>query len=157
MNAFGKLLSAPTTTSDVELTNEQIDNFYQAIELLLSYPQRSEAEEMVLGVLQTFLSERLPAKTQLLSNYPNPFNPETWISYELGQETEVQIQIYNTNGQLVRQLDIGLQGPGRYVNRQKAAYWDGRTEQGERVASGIYFYQLQAGDYMAIKRMVILK
>lgn len=95
--------------------------------------------------------------TVLLQSYPNPFNPETWIPYELEREAEVRIQIYNTNGQLVRQLEIGLQSRGRYINRQKAAYWDGKTEQGEKVASGIYFYQLQAGAYTAIKKMVILK
>ena len=95
--------------------------------------------------------------TVLLKSYPTPFNPETLSPYELEREDEVRIQIYNPNGQLVRQLEIGLQSRGRYINRQKAAYWDGKTEQGEKVASGIYFYQLQAGAYTAIKKMVILK
>ena len=98
-----------------------------------------------------------PKETVLLRNYPNPFNPETWIPYQLINDTDVVISIYDSNGALVRQLDLGHQPAGFYTARSKAAYWDGRNTSGEVVASGIYFYQFQAGDYSATRRMVILK
>ena len=99
----------------------------------------------------------LPMETALLGNYPNPFNPETWIPYHLANDAEVTLTIYDTKGEAVRRLDLGRQPPGDYTSQAKAAYWDGRNEKGESVASGIYFYQLRAGDYSATRRMVILK
>ena len=98
-----------------------------------------------------------PIETSLLTNYPNPFNPETWIPYQLANDTNVQISIYDINGALVRQLDLGHQRAGYYTNRSRAAYWDGRNEFGEQVATGIYFYQLQAGSESFLRKMVILK
>ena len=112
---------------------------------------------MVLGVLQAILPERLPTQTQLLANYPNPFNPETWIPFELSQDSQVAISIYDVQGQLIRQLELGMVTAGRYISADQAAYWDGKTQAGEAVASGTYFYQLQAGDYLETKKMVILK
>ena len=99
----------------------------------------------------------LPNKTALLANYPNPFNPETWIPYHLSNATDVTLTIYDTKGVLVRQLDLGYQQAGYYTNRTRAAYWDGRNHLGEAVGSGVYFYQLRAGDYSTIRKMVILK
>ena len=96
-------------------------------------------------------------ETILLRNYPNPFNPETWIPYHLADAADVQITIYDIKGAPVRQLAIGYQPAGYYTNRAKAAYWDGYNESGESVASGVYFYQLRAGDYIELRRMVILK
>jgi len=96
-------------------------------------------------------------KTALLQSYPNPFNPETWIPYELEKEATVTIEIYNAVGQLVRTLNLGQQPRGRYINRAKAAYWSGRTEIGERAASGLYFYVLKAGNFTATRKMAILK
>ena len=98
-----------------------------------------------------------PKETVLLPNYPNPFNPETWIPYQLVQAADVQITIYDIEGAVVRQLDLGHQAAGFYTARSKAAYWDGRNTNGESVASGVYFYQFQTGDYSATRRMVILK
>ena len=99
----------------------------------------------------------LPNKTALLANYPNPFNPETWIPYHLSNDADVTLTIYDTKGVLVRQLDLGHQQAGYYMNRTRAAYWDGRNHLGEAVGSGVYFYQLRAGDYSTIRKMVILK
>jgi hypothetical protein len=99
----------------------------------------------------------VPTQTLLQSNYPNPFNPETWIPYHLANDSDVQISIYDLNGALVRQLDLGYQQAGYYTNRSRAAYWDGRNEFGERVATGIYFYQLRADNMSLIRKMVILK
>jgi flagellar hook assembly protein FlgD len=93
----------------------------------------------------------------LLHNYPNPFNPETWIPYQLKTPAVVRIAIYNPRGVLVRELSLGYQVAGRYTSRARAAYWDGRNAVGEPVASGLYFYTLTAGDFLATRRMVILK
>ena len=98
-----------------------------------------------------------PKLTQLLQNFPNPFNPETWIPYQLSEDSPVSISIYDTTGKLVRALPLGYRSAGFYNSRGRAAYWDGRNDRGEAVASGVYFYQLQAGDYTDIQRMVILK
>lgn len=96
-------------------------------------------------------------RTLLLQNYPNPFNPETWIPYHLSETAPVTVSIYNANGRKIRTLSLGFQSAGFYQNRSRAAYWDGRNDLGERVASGVYFYHLSAGDYSATRRMVILK
>ena len=107
--------------------------------------------------LKRLLTVLAPDKTVLLSNYPNPFNPETWIPYHLAADAEVTVTIYNLQGELVRQLDVGLQEAGYYVDKSRAAYWDGTNEDRESVASGVYFYKLDAGDFTASKRMVVVK
>ena len=89
--------------------------------------------------------------------YPNPFNPDVWIPYELSQGTDVTIEVYNSLGQLVRTIDLGYKFPGRYVDVSKAAHWDGRNSDGEQVSSGTYFYRLQAGDFIAIGKMIAVK
>ena len=99
----------------------------------------------------------IPAKTQLLPNYPNPFNPETWIPYHLDRDVNTALSIYNAGGVLVRHFDLGHQSAGFYTEKGNAVYWDGHNERGEAVASGIYFYQLWTGDYSAMRRMVIVK
>ncbi len=110
-----------------------------------------------ITVLEQLLKTLTPKKTILLPNYPNPFNPETWIPYHLSNDVDVQISIYNTKGVLVRQLDLGHRMAGYYIDRTKAAYWDGKNEFGEQVASGVYFYHLSAGKYSATRKMLILK
>ncbi len=110
-----------------------------------------------IAVLEGLLAVLTPKKTALLSNYPNPFNPETWIPYQLANPADVTLRIYATDGQLVRTLVLGNQPAGNYQNRNKAAYWDGKNEFGEPVASGVYFYTLSAGNFTATRRMVIRK
>ena len=107
--------------------------------------------------LDDLVAYEIPAKTELLLNYPNPFNPETWIPYRLAADANVTVTIYDLSGGVVRRLNVGHQVAAVYESREKAVYWDGRTEFGERVASGIYFYHLSAGDYSATRKMVILK
>ena len=109
--------------------------------------------------LPTFWQDlsQVPEKTALLPNYPNPFNPETWIPYRLAEPAEVTLSIYSLNGNRVRTLALGHQPPGFYESRSRAAYWDGRNAIGERVASGVYFYTLTAGDFAATGKMLILK
>ena len=99
----------------------------------------------------------MPTETQLLANYPNPFNPETWIPYRLAEGAFVTLTIYDGSGRVVRTFNVGHQVAAVYESRQKAIYWDGRNEVGERVASGMYFYHLSAGDFSATRRMLILK
>ena len=156
---FGQPLTAVLSmVSKIELTTEQKHHIASAIDQLESNSSnRSSEEEIVLNVLISILPKRLPAQTQLLANYPNPFNPETWIPFKLSQDSQVSITIYDVEGQIVRQLELGQMVAGRYIRADLAAYWDGKTETGEAVASGTYFYQLDAGDYLETKKMVILK
>ncbi|MDE0041516.1 MAG: dockerin type I domain-containing protein [Candidatus Poribacteria bacterium] len=107
--------------------------------------------------LEGLLALLTPSETALLPNYPNPFNPETWIPYHLANEANVQISIYDIKGVLVRQPDLGYQRTGYYVNRSRAVYWDGRNGSGERVASGIYFYTLTADEFAVTRKMLIGK
>ena len=107
--------------------------------------------------LEQLLAALLPKETVLLPNYPNPFNPETWIPYRLAEATFVTLTIYDGRGQVVRALDIGHQVAAFYETRSKAIHWDGRNEFGEQVASGVYFYHLSAGNYSAMRKMLILK
>ena len=98
-----------------------------------------------------------PEKMALLHNYPNPFNPETWIPYHLAEPADVTLTIYSVDGKVVRKLDLGYQAAGFYQSKSRAAYWDGRNNVGERVASGLYFYTFEAGDFSATKKMLIRK
>jgi hypothetical protein len=99
----------------------------------------------------------LPSRSMLFQNYPNPFNPETWIPFQLAQDAAVKVNIYNSKGQLIRRLNLGQKHAGSYITKARAAYWNGLDEYGNRVASGLYFYSLQAGDFTATRKMVILK
>ena len=107
--------------------------------------------------LPELVAYEIPAENQLLANYPNPFNPETWIPYRLAEDAFVTLTIYDLNGQTVRTIDVGHQTAAFYEGRSKAVYWDGRNGLGEQVASGVYFYHLSAGDFSATRKMVILK
>ena len=107
--------------------------------------------------LKQLLAFLIPENTALLHNYPNPFNPETWIPYQLAESAEVTVHIYAADGALVRTLVFGHQTPGIYQSRSRAAYWDGKNEVGESVASGVYFYTLTAGDFTATRKMLIKK
>ncbi|MYK18569.1 DUF5050 domain-containing protein [Candidatus Poribacteria bacterium] len=104
----------------------------------------------------TYAAE-IPEQTVLLANYPNPFNPETWIPYQLAKASDVKITIYNTRGVVITELVLGHQPAGTYTSRTRAAYWDGRNAFGERVASGIYFYQLQTDNISSLRKMLMLK
>ena len=108
-------------------------------------------------VLKQLLAVLMPKETALLPNYPNPFNPETWIPYHLASPSVVQITIYNARGAIVHQMDLGHQREGYYTSRNRAAYWDGMNDVGESVASGIYFYQLRTDKASLLRKMVILK
>ncbi len=121
------------------------------------------ADAQTIAVLEQFLAvltqrtQPTPEKTVLLANYPNPFNPETWIPYQLAQPAEVTISIHAIDGSLVRTLPLGEMPAGVYQSRSRAAYWDGKNAHGEQVASGVYFYTLKAGQFTATRKMLIRK
>ena len=117
----------------------------------------SIAFQQGIANLQRLLASLIPEETMLLANYPNPFNPETWIPYHLANPSDVTITIYDARGTVVRRLELGHQRAAHYTRRSRAAYWDGRNKVGERVASGVYFYQLQANNMSLLRKMVILK
>ena len=108
-------------------------------------------------MLEALLRSLRPEATVLLANYPNPFNPETWIPYQLAHPSDVQITIYDMSGVLVRTLVLGHQPAGYYTGRSRAAYWDGQNGLGETVASGVYFYRLQTDETSLMRKMVTLK
>ena len=108
-------------------------------------------------VLEQLLVSLTPKETELLANYPNPFNPETWIPYRLAKDAFVTLTIYNPSGQVVRTLDVGHRIASAYESQSKAIYWDGKNDLGEPVASGAYFYTLSTGDFSATRKMLILK
>jgi hypothetical protein len=126
-------------------------------------PMQTESEAITEKIVQPEKinlpekPETMPEKTVLLTNYPNPFNPETWIPYWLAEDANVTLTIYNTKGQLIRTISLGHQAAGRYESKSQAIYWDGRNDLGERVVSGVYFYRLTAGDYTATRKLLILK
>ena len=155
--AFGNTADAPSMWDlDLEIapTRDRIEQWlHEARQMNLTDP----AFQRGLLILEHLLTFLTPKETTLLPNYPNPFNPETWIPYHLANSSEVQITIYNTRGSIIRRLDLGHQREGYYTNRSRSAYWDGRNTLGESVASGIYFYALTAGDFTATRKMLIRK
>ena len=125
---------------------------------LRSHSDGSLKYQRAIAFFQNLLASVAPPdKTQLLANYPNPFNPETWIPYRLAEDALVTLTIYDLSGRVVRTLTVGHRIAAAYESRSKAIYWDGRNVLGEQVASGVYFYHLSAGDYSATRRMIILK
>ena len=151
-NNFGE--EAPAAPTVNTPTAEQIQSWLTQVRQI---DDGSPAFRRAINVLEMLLQTVRPEMTGLLPNYPNPFNPETWIPYQLANASDVQITIYDTKGAIVRTLGLGHQSAGYYTNRNRAAYWDGRNGLGENVASGVYFYQLQTDEISPIRKMVILK
>ena len=159
---IGNVEAAPPTSPVVLATFTS-----SAVEELLTHAQGLDRIDVRLqkGILffEKLLAALLPKETTLLPNYPNPFNPETWIPYHLASDARVTLTIYDTKGAVVRELDLGHQRAGYYTDRSRAAYWNGRNELGEQVATGVYFYQLQVRSKIKpssqsyLRKMVILK
>ncbi|MYF55498.1 T9SS type A sorting domain-containing protein [Candidatus Poribacteria bacterium] len=149
--------SAPTLlthASEFNLTKAEVQKWLtEAQQLQLTDPTSLRG----IHFLEQLLEALTPKETALLHNYPNPFNPETWIPYQLAQPTDVTVTIYAADGTLVRKLDLGHQPIGMYQSRNRAAHWDGKNAVGEAVASGVYYYTLIAGDFSATRKMLILK
>ena len=160
-NSLGSVAAAPSAqtlhASHVQQWVELAKQAVAARTIETSVAAQPYSYERGIQVLEQLLATLVPKSTALLANYPNPFNPETWIPYRLATGSDVQLRIYDTHGRLVRHLEIGHQVAGVYQTRSRAAYWDGTNEMGEAVASGLYFYTLTAGEFSATRRMLILK
>ena len=154
--AFGEAAAAPAahTTIVENLTATEVAQWLKAAQ---QANRTDPAFQRGVEVLKHLLALLVPKETVLLANYPNPFNPETWIPYQLADPAEVTLRIHAVDGSLVRTLSLGYKEVGIYQTRSRAAYWDGKNEVGEPVASGVYFYTLTAGDFTATRRMLILK
>ena len=154
--ALGTTAAAPATHAQVltMLTTTDVQHWLsQAQHLDLTDPTSRRG----IRFLEQLLAALTPKETALLPNYPNPFNPETWIPYQLAESADVTVSIYSSEGKLVRSLNLGHQPVGVYHHRSRAAYWDGRNELAEPVASGVYFYTLTAGEFTATRKMLIRK
>ena len=117
----------------------------------------AEMRKLVKEVISIGRHQSIPEKTAVFQNYPNPFNPETWVPFQLVADAQVDITIYSSSGLLIRTLRLGHKAAGTYTGRQFAAYWDGKSDVGEEVASGIYFYRIQAGDFSAVRKMILVR
>ena len=135
-------------TEDINNLNIPLSKNIEDFKIPLSVEPTDDLALLMLGDIK---------RTALFQNFPNPFNPETWIPYTLADDAEVQVRIYDVHGALVRQLDVGRQRAGRYLSRQNAVYWDGKDQSGAAVASGVYYYTLEAGAFSETRRMVIRK
>lgn len=155
--ALGTDASAP-----VRLSPDVLETFNAATvklwltEAKLTAKQTSRYQRGI-RMLEQLLAALTPKETVLLANYPNPFNPETWIPYQLTDAADVTVTIYDVRGVIVRRVAVGHQPAGYYTSRSRAAYWDGRNQTGEPVASGVYFYTLTAGDFTATRKLLIRK
>ncbi len=157
-----KVAAAPTqidTLASNTFSAEEIIVVRRALKELEAMPEKSQNVKVAIQFLRTWLTNanQSVTETKLLPNYPNPFNPETWIPYQLAEAGDVSVKIYDVGGRLVRTIPIGLKPIGYYLTRERAAYWDGQNEIGESVSSGVYFLQFVAGDFSTIQQIVILK
>ncbi len=153
--AFGKAPAAPAAGQQGQaLMRAEVQHWLtEARQLNLT----DAGVQRGLAVLEQLLAALTPQENALLPNFPNPFNPETWMPYQLEKPADVTVHIYSAHGTLVRTLALGHQQAGFYRARARAAYWDGRNAVGEPVASGVYFYTLTAGDFTATRKMFIRK
>ena len=149
-NSAAPSTSTPLLSEHAALVNEWLTEARLA-------DDGSDTFRQGITTLEHLINTTVPTETVLLPNYPNPFNPETWMPYDLAEDADVHIHIYDLKGESVRRLSLGFQTAGTYRTSSRAAYWDGRNAVGESVASGIYFYTLQAGHFKTTRQMVILK
>ena len=169
----GVVLGSTVATDDYSMTFVKLDSSAAKVGDVLEI--RADSPNPLLGIrpvqhvvtsedvlngsigLADLVTYEIPALTELLANYPNPFNPETWVPFRLAEDANVSLTIYGASGSLVRTIDIGFTPAAVYQGRSDAIYWDGRNDFGEQVSSGIYFYHLNAGDFSATRKMVIVK
>ena len=155
LDALEAAAAAPAAVSTTESLQHWID---QAKQLNLTDGRFQKGITVLQNLLTTLReTETIAETTELLANYPNPFNPETWIPYQLAKPADVALTIYSVDGAFVRTLALGHQPAGIYHNRSRAVYWDGRNQIGEPVASGLYFYTLTAGEFTATRKLLIRK
>ena len=155
LDALEAAAAAPAAVSTTESLQRWIDQAKQLNPTDARFQKGIAVLENLLMPLRE--TGTIPKATALLANYPNPFNPETWIPYQLSKSTDVTLRIYAVDGKLVRLLDLGHQHAGIYHSRSRAAYWDGRNMIGEPVVSGLYFYTLTAGEFTATRKLLVRK
>lgn len=149
--------AAPSLHSDAVVNLFTAAEVHQWLQLARQQKLTGPIYQRGFLLLEQLLAILTPTETVLLPNYPNPFNPETWIPYHLSESANVTLHIYAADGRLVRTLTLGHQAVGIYESRSRAAYWDGRNQLSESVASGVYFYTLIAGDFAATRKLLIRK
>ena len=157
-----KVAAAPTqidTIAPNTFSSEEIIVGQRALKKLEAIRQKSPNVKVAIQFLRTWLTNanQSVTETKLLPNYPNPFNPETWIPYQLAEAGDVSVKIYDVGGRLIRTIPVGFKPVGYYLTQERAAYWNGQNETGESVSSGVYFLQFIAGDFSATRQIVILK
>ena len=140
-------------------TAKEVIAAQRALTELEAIPNKTPRIQLAIELLRHYLSiaDRNVKETKLLPNYPNPFNPDTWIPYQLSEASTVNVKIYDVTGSLMRTINVGHKPGGYYITRERTVYWDGRNESGESVSSGVYFYTLITDDYTQTRRMVIVK
>ena len=154
--AFGDTAAAPAVYANTQAMITAVD-VKQWLSEAHKVNSTDSAFQRGMVMLEQLLTVLTPKNTALLPNYPNPFNPETWIPYQLEKPAEVTVLIYSANGTLIRTLALGYQPAGIYQSQNSAAYWDGTNEVGESVASSVYFYTLLAGEFKATRKMLVIK
>ncbi len=154
---LGETCYSSAPKSNFSISQGHIENISEWLTEAYIQDDGSDVFRDGIANLEALVTNSIPEQTKLLPNYPNPFNPETWIPYDLAQDANVQIEIYNLRGESVHRLDIGHQSAGNYRSKQQAAYWDGRNSEGELVGSGIYYYCLITNNSKSIRKMVIRK
>jgi len=152
IHKLGAFINAVEAQRGKKLTDAQADLLVDRAEFIISVLGGGTIAAPARAYIRP-----MPSASLFAQNYPNPFNPDTWIPYQLAVGVDVTIRIYDTAGHLVRTLNLGHKPSGFYIDKAKAAYWDGRNEVGELMASGIYFVLLKAGEHQQIRRMVLLK
>ena len=158
-NAAAPALPVDNSIPTANYHSSSVKRQFQALAALESQVNPSRGARLAHDLLKAWLSRMKPlvTETKLLPNYPNPFNPETWIPYQLAEAAHVKIHIYDVVGDLVRTLNLGTKPAGSYLSREQAVYWDGRNDMGEVVSNGVYFYTLVAGDYQTTRRMIVAR
>lgn len=154
-------LGESTNQAAPQTNNIELSKYSDKIEQWIREAQRVDDGSFIFrrGItnLERLINYAKPETNELLQNYPNPFNPETWIPYDLTSDSDVNIHIYNVKGESIRQLQLGYKLAGKYRSQHNAAYWDGRNSNGELVASGVYYYTLQAGEITKTRQMTVIK
>ena len=148
-----------TLIKSIPSTTKEVIAAQRALSELEAIPNKSHGVQIAIELLHHYLSiaDQNIKETKLLPNYPNPFNPDTWIPYQLSEASTVTVKIYDVTGSLVRTIQVGHKPVGYHLTRERAVYWDGRNQKGESVSSGVYFYTLNTDTHTQTRRMVILK
>ena len=149
--------AAPSLVDPASLKDLTVAEVRHWMSMAAQIPRADVRYQEGILILERLLAVLTPQENALLPNYPNPFNPETWIPYHLAEPADVTLTIHSIEGEVVKHLEVGHQASGFYQSKARAAYWDGRNALGERISSGIYFYTLTAGDFSATKKMLIRK